>query len=63
MKIKLRSVLKSKNITQSELAKLTGIRPSTISQLCNNAAIGFKFSHLESICKILKCSINDILEL
>ncbi|WP_419069578.1 helix-turn-helix domain-containing protein [Ruminococcus sp.] len=36
---------------------------STISQLCNNIAVGFKFSHLELICRFLKCDLNDILEL
>ena len=63
MHIKLRSVLKSRHMTQAELAQLTGIRPSTISQLCNNVAIGFRFSHLESICNTLKCSVEDILTL
>lgn len=29
--IKLRSLLERRNMTQSELAKRTGIRPSTIS--------------------------------
>ncbi|WP_410326530.1 helix-turn-helix domain-containing protein [Ruminococcus sp.] len=26
-------------------------------------AVGFKFSHLELICRFLKCDLNDILEL
>lgn len=63
MIVKLRSLLSSRDITQAELAQATGIRPSTISQLCNNAAVGFKFSHLEMICNFLKCDLNDILEL
>lgn len=48
--IKLRSVLQAKNMTQSELAKATHIRPSTISDLCNNVAERIKISHLEAIC-------------
>ncbi len=63
MKVKLRSLLTQKGLTQAELAQATGIRPSTISQLCNNVAVSFKFSHLELICKYLKCDLNDILEL
>lgn len=63
MKVKLRSLLMQKGLTQAELAQATGIRPSTVSQLCNNVAVSFKFSHLELICKYLKCDLNDILEL
>ncbi|MBO5448856.1 MAG: helix-turn-helix transcriptional regulator [Ruminococcus sp.] len=63
MKVKLRSLLTQKGLTQAELAQATGIRPSTISQLCNNVAVSFKFSHLELICKVLKCNLKDILEL
>lgn len=63
MKVKLRSLLNARGLTQAELAKAAAIRPSTVSQLCNNAAVSFKFSHLEQICKVLKCDLNDILEL
>lgn len=42
MRVKLRALLNSRGITQAELAQATGIRPSTISQLCNNIAVGFK---------------------
>lgn len=59
MRVKLRALLNSRGITQAELAQATGIRPSTISQLCNNIAVGFKFSHLELICRFLKCDLND----
>ena len=38
MRVKLRALLNSRGITQAELAQATGIRPSTISQLCNNIA-------------------------
>lgn len=63
IKIKLRQVLQAKNITQKELAKVTNIRPSTISDLCNNVAERVKFEHLEAICKALNCEISDILAL
>lgn len=63
MRVKLKALLSSRGITQAELSQATGIRPSTISQLCNNVAVSFKFSHLELICNFLKCNLNDILEL
>lgn len=61
IKIRLRQLLELRGMTQAELASLTHIRPSTISALCSGAAISFKFSQLESICRVLECDIQDIL--
>lgn len=60
--IKLRSLLERRSMTQSELAKRTGIRPSTISDLCNNNADFIKIDNLNHILKTLKCGLNDVLE-
>ena len=60
--IKLRSVLKRKNMTQSELARHTGICPSTISDLCNNNSDFIKIDFLNRILEALKCDLNDVLE-
>ena len=60
--IKLRSLLKRKNMTQSELVRLTGIRPSTVSDLCNNNADFIKIEFLNRILKALKCDLQDVLE-
>lgn len=57
--IQLRALLKRRNMTQAELAKLTGIRPSTICDLCNNNASFIKIEHLERILTALKCQFND----
>lgn len=61
IKIRLRQLLELRGMTQAELAVLTHIRPSTISALCSGAAISFKFSQLDSICRVLECDIQDIL--
>ena len=60
--IKLRSLLERKEMTQSELAKRTGIRPSTISDICNNNADFIKIDFLNRILNVLKCGLNDVLE-
>lgn len=60
--IKIRSILEQKSMTQAELAKLTGIRPSTICDLCNNNAEFLKIDFLNRILEVLKCDLNDILE-
>ena len=49
-------------MTQSELAKRTGIRPSTISDICNNNADFIKLDFLNRILEVLKCNLNDVLE-
>lgn len=60
--IKLRSLLERKNISQAELARLTGIRPSTICDLCNNNSEFIKLDFLNRILKALKCDLSDVLE-
>ncbi|MDE7398289.1 MAG: helix-turn-helix transcriptional regulator [Oscillospiraceae bacterium] len=60
--IKLRTLLEQRNMTQSELAKRTEIRPSTISDLCNNNTDFIKLDYLNRILRALKCCLNDILE-
>lgn len=57
--IQLRALLERRNMTQAELAKLTGIRPSTICDLCNNNTSFIKIEHLERILTALKCQFND----
>ena len=59
--IALRTLLERRNMTQSELAKLTGIRPSTICDLCNNNADFIKLDYLNRIITALKCGLNDVL--
>lgn len=63
IKIRLRSRLEHMGMTQAELARLTGIRPSTIGDLCNNNADFIKIDHLGKILEALKCEFNDILEI
>lgn len=60
--IKLRSLLERKNMTQAELAKLTGIRPSTICDLCNGNAEFIKIDFLSRILEALKCDFSDFFE-
>ena len=59
--INLRSLLERRNMTQAELSKLTGIRPSTICDLCNNNADFIKLDYLNRILKALKCGLTEVL--
>ena len=46
---------------QSELSRLTGIRPNTINLLYHEIAHTIKFADLERICIALKCDVGDLI--
>jgi len=48
--------------SQAMLARVTGIRPTTISELYNEMADRINFEHLNQICKALDCNTIDIIE-
>lgn len=63
IKINLKRILEEKELTQSKLAKRINIRPNTILDLYHGFANGIKFQQLEKICRVLDCSIYDLLEI
>ncbi len=62
MKVILNDTLKSKNISQYQLAKMTGISASALNNLCNNKTSSIQFSLIDKICDALDCEISDILK-
>ena len=61
--IRLRALLEERNMSQSELARITQIRPSTISDLCNNNSNFIKLEHIDRICNTLRCSVEELLKI
>lgn len=47
--------------TQADLARATGIRPSTINELYHEFAERVNLEHLDLICEALECDLSDIL--
>ena len=47
--------------SQADLARKTGIRPSTINDLYHDLAERINLEHLDLICEALGCDISDIL--
>ncbi len=47
---------------QADLARITGIRPTTISELYNEVAERVSFDHLDKICEASNCTLNELLE-
>ena len=61
VKLKIAELLDRKNMTQKELADLTGIRPTAISELCRGIKERVQLDHLSRIATAL--NISDIREL
>ena len=47
--------------TQADLARKTGIRPNTISEMYNEMADRVSLEHLDKICAALDCELSEII--
>ncbi|MEG2929761.1 MAG: helix-turn-helix transcriptional regulator, partial [Oscillospiraceae bacterium] len=54
-------LLGEKRITQAELARKTGIRPSTINDIYHELCARVNLEHLNLICKHLDCSLDELI--
>lgn len=61
MKISIQQKLKEKNMSRYELAKRIGVTYPTIDNIYKGISTSIKFDILESICKELDCSLDEIL--
>lgn len=48
-------------ITQADLARKTGIRPSTINDMYHELCERVNLEYLDRICKVLNCDLSEIL--
>ncbi len=56
---RLPALLGERRMTQKQLAQATGIREATISNMCNEIHINYSIEHLDKICEVLDCSLNE----
>lgn len=59
--VKLKDILAERNMSQRELARLTGLRPNTISHLCSNEVDRVHLSTFEVICKTLDIQLHELI--
>ena len=62
IKSKLKVMLATREMTQTELSHRTGIRPPTISAIANNSIKTLPISVIDRICKELECNVGDLFE-
>ena len=61
IKIMLSRKLGELRWTQADMARKTGIRPSTINELYHEIAERVNLEHLDLICEALDCDLDEIL--
>lgn len=62
IKIHLSKLLGERRMTQKRLSELTGIRPNAINDWYNEIAVSLKVEHIDRICEVLNCSIEELIE-
>ncbi|MGR3220793.1 MAG: helix-turn-helix domain-containing protein [Candidatus Anammoxibacter sp.] len=62
LKIKVSNLLGEHKMTQKALAEKAGVRQTTIGALYHETARYLNVKHLDSICRVLDCKIEDVLE-
>ncbi|QQK07350.1 helix-turn-helix domain-containing protein [Miniphocaeibacter halophilus] len=62
IKVYLDEILKDRNMTSKELAKLINITEANLSILRSGKAKGIRFNTINKICYYLNCDIGDILK-
>lgn len=61
IRILLSTRLGERRWTQADLARATGIRPSTINDLYHEMADRVNLEHLDLICEALGCELSDLI--
>ena len=60
IKCRLKVLLAEHDMSQKELAQVTGIQTNTISKMCRNDIKQIPITALNELCKYFKCNTSDI---
>ena len=61
IKILLSRKLGEMRVTQADLARRTGIRPTTINEMYHELCERVNLEHLDRICDALDCDLDEII--
>ena len=62
IKFRVKVMLAMRELTQKDLAELTGVRPPTVSAICTGAAKHIPVNVLNAFCEALNCQPGDLME-
>lgn len=61
IKFNVKVMLAMRDMTQKQLAEITGIRPPTVSMICLGTVKQLPIDALNKICKALDCQPSDLM--
>ena len=61
IRIMLSKLLGERRLTQADVSRKTGIRPTTINEYYHELADRINLEHIDLICEVLNCDISDLL--
>lgn len=61
IKIRLKTILDDRGMSQRELARQMNLRPSTINHLCSDKVDRVYIRTLEAVCEALDISIHELI--
>ena len=62
IKFRVKVLLAMNDMTQKQLAEITGIRPPTVSAICTGAIKELPVNVINKMCKALNCQPGDLME-
>jgi len=62
IRLKLREILDTRGMLQTELQALRGLGYSSINAMYNGKTERISFGTLDTLCRTLRCEVGDILE-
>lgn len=62
IRIYLYKLLGERKMTQRDLSRKTGIRPATINELYHELVERVSLEHLNKICEVLDCRLDELIE-
>lgn len=60
VKLRIKELLKERDVSTYKLQQLTGIAPTTLYRYKNNKSQGITLDHITLICKALNCEPGDL---
>ena len=61
VKLQLQRLLDERGWNQAEFARRTGIRANTINDLYHGVAERVNFEHLDRMCEVLECPLDELI--
>ena len=62
VRLRIKEILKEQNHTKYWLYKQLGLSYQYLSKILNNETAGIRFETLDTLCRVLNCSVGELFE-